>query len=148
MKDKVASFALVVCALSGIVTAFAQKPEPCPISYAHLSMPYEHKMGMSTPLVDLSFTNDTHKKIVQAKFSLLVTGPQGNQVPYDKALTFSAGVEPGKLASSEWRLDMEKVDIQRLGEIVYLKSVRFEDNTTWQDDGNERCRQEVYYGPK
>jgi hypothetical protein len=126
----------------------AEEPARCPISYSHLSMPYKHDGGISTPMVNLSFTNETHKKIVRAKFGLLVTGPDGNQVPYDQDLTFSAGADPGKLTTSEWALEMEKVDIRRLGEILYLKSIRFEDNTSWQDDGNQRCRQEVYYGPK
>ncbi|AXC09849.1 hypothetical protein ACPOL_0472 [Acidisarcina polymorpha] len=103
---------------------------------------------MSTPMVELAFTNDTPKKIVRAKFGLIVTGPEGNQVPYEQGLTFTAGADPGVVTKSEWSLDMEKVDIHRLGEIVYLKSARFEDNTTWQDDGNQRCKQEVYYGPK
>lgn len=43
---------------------------------------------------------------------------------------------------------MTKVDIHRTGETIYLESVRFEDGTTWQDDGNQRCKQEEYYGPK
>ena len=126
----------------------AAAAEPCPVSYSSLSMPYKHAKGMSTPTVELSFTNDTHKKIVKAKFGLIVTGPDGSQVPYDQGLTFTAGADPGIVTSSKWELDMDKVDIHRLGETIYLKSVRFDDNSTWVDDGNQRCRQEIYYGPK
>jgi hypothetical protein len=99
-------------------------------------------------MVELSFTNETKKKIDRAKFGLVVIDSDGSLAAYDKALTFSSGADPGKAVSAEWALDMEKVDIQRLGETIYLKSVLFADNTTWQDDGNQRCRQEVYYGPK
>lgn len=150
MRIRFALIGVAVCFLSlaGLPRASAAASDGCPISYSRLAMPYKHEMGTSTPLVELSFTNETRKKIVQAKFGLIVTGSQGNQVPYEKGLTFSAGADPGKVTSSEWHLEMDKVDIERLGEIIYLKSVRFEDNTTWQDDGNERCRHEVYYGPK
>jgi hypothetical protein len=111
-------------------------------------MPYRHTGGTSTPLVEVSFTNETKKKIDRAKFGLIVIDSDGTQAPDDKALNFSAGADPGKAVSAEWALDIEKVDIQRLGETLYLKSVQFADNTTWQDDGNQRCRQDIYYGPK
>ncbi len=141
--------ALAGCALGVIpASASAAPPEPCPISYAQLQMPYKHWGGISTPTVQLTFTNETRKKIVHAKFGLIVIGPDNSQVPYDQGLSFTAGADPGKPVSSEWRLVFDKVDIHRLGETLYLKSVRFEDNTTWVDDGNERCRQEIYYGPK
>jgi len=126
----------------------AAPPEPCPISYSQLQMPYSHLGGISTPTVHLTFTNETRKKIVRAKFGLIVIDSDNSRVPYDQGLSFTAGADPGKAVSSEWRLDFDKVDFHRLGETVYLKSVRFEDNTTWVDDGNQRCRQEVYYGPK
>ncbi len=144
--SSVALFAFAVCgAGSGLAQA---APQPCPISYSHLEMPYRHKGGISTPMVELSFTNETKKKIDRAKFGLIVIDTSGGQAPYDKALTFSTGADPGKVVSAEWALEMEKVNIERYGETIYLKSVRFDDNTTWTDDGNERCRQEVYYGPK
>ena len=72
----------------------------------------------------------------------------GVQAPYGKALTFSAGADPGKVVSAEWALDLEKVDIEHMGETVYLISAEFADSTTWKDDGNQRCRDEVYFGPK
>lgn len=125
-----------------------QAPQPCPISYSHLDMPYRHEMGVSTPTVKLSFTNETKKRIERAKFGLVVIDSDAHEAPYPGALTFSAGAEPGKVVSAEWDLEMEKVDINRMGETIYLKSLRFDDGTVWQDDGHERCRQEIYYGPK
>ncbi len=139
---------LTIAALGAAATVCAAAPAPCPIAYSHLSMPYDHSGGMSTPTVETAFTNETGKKIVRAKFGLIVIGEGGNMIPYDQGLTFSAGADPGKLTSSKWSLQMERVDIHHIGEILFLKSARFEDNTTWQDDGNERCRQEVNYGPK
>jgi hypothetical protein len=111
-------------------------------------MPLRHQGGVSTPMVELSFTNQTGKKIVHAKFGLIIIETDGTQTPYDQGLTFSAGADPGKLVNSEWALELDKIDINHYGEIVYLKSARFEDNTAWQDDGNQRCRQQVYFGPK
>jgi hypothetical protein len=144
-----------VIAVAGLALGFvsiraaaATPPERCPISYSKLSMPFVHERGMSTPTLQLSFTNDSLKKIVRAKFVLIVTGPQGEEQPYDQELSFTAGADPGKLTASHWNLDRDKVDIHRLGETVYLKSIHFEDGSAWQDDGNQRCRQEEYYGPK
>ena len=99
-------------------------------------------------MLELAFTNQTGKKIVRAKFGLIIIETDGTQTPYDRGLTFSAGADPGKLVNSEWALELEKIDISHYGETVYLKSVRFEDNTTWQDDGTQHCRQQVYFGPK
>jgi len=99
-------------------------------------------------MVELSFTNETSKKIVHAKFALIIIGTDSTQTTYGQGLTFSAGADPGKVVNSEWALEMDKIDIYHYGEIVYLKSARFEDNTAWEDDGNQRCRQEVYFGPK
>jgi hypothetical protein len=141
-----AGLAIAICAVSN--PAYASPPETCPISYSKLSMPYNHEHGISTPTVQLTFTNTTSKRIVRAKFGLIVTGPQGEQIPYDQNLSFTEGAEPGKQTSSHWDLDMQKVDIHRLGETIYLESARFEDGSVWQDDGNQRCKQEEYYGPK
>jgi len=99
-------------------------------------------------MVDLSFTNETKKKILLAKFGLIILDSDGVSAPYSQALTFSAGADPGKVVSSEWALELDKIDINHMGETVYLKSIHFEDNTTWKDDGNQRCRQEIYFGPK
>jgi hypothetical protein len=147
MKGGVALLALTIEFSSDRALA-ATPSEPCPISYSKLAMPYKHEHGMSTPVVELTFTNDTPKKIVRAKFGLIITGPQGEHVPYDQTLTFSEGADPGKLTAGHWNLDMGKVDMHRMGETIYLESVRFDDDTTWQDDGNQRCKQEEYYGPK
>jgi len=144
-----AYLALAVCVL-GVFPAHAAAPQPesCPISYSRLMMPLRHQGGQSTPTVQLSFTNETQKKIVHAKFGLIILEPDGTQDPYGQGLTFSAGADPGKVVNSEWVLEMDKIDIHHLGETVYLKSARFEDNTTWQDDGSQRCRQEVNFAPK
>ncbi len=120
----------------------------CPISFAHLSMPYNHERGMSTPTVEVSFTNLTAKTIVRAKFGLTVLGEGGNPVPYDQNLTFKTESLPGKLATSKWNLEMEKIDINHVGETLYLISAHFADGTSWADDGNQRCREEINYGPK
>jgi hypothetical protein len=143
--------ALLVLAayIAGAVPAWAAPPpEPCPVSYSNLQMPLRHKGGISTPTVELSFTNETGKKIVHAKFGLILIDSDGTRDPYSQGLSFSAGADPGTVIHSEWPLEMEKIDINHLGETVYLKSVRFEDNTTWQDDGSQRCKQEIYFGPK
>ena len=103
---------------------------------------------MSTPMVQLSFTNLTTKKIVKAKFGLILIDSDGTKDPYGQGLSFTAGADPGKVTYSEWPLQLDKIDINHQGETVYLKSAVFEDNTTWQDDGSQRCRQEVYFGPK
>jgi hypothetical protein len=128
--------------------ADAATPAPCPISYSRLQMPLRHAGGASTPMVELSFTNETKKKILRAKFGLIIMDSDGVQSPYSQGLTFSSGADPGKVVNSEWALDLEKIDINHLGETVYLKSVHFEDNTDWVDDGKQRCRQEIYFGPK
>ncbi len=128
--------------------AAADGPVPCPISYSNLSMPYKHDGGVSTPTLELSFTNLTGKKIVRAKFGLIVLGPDRNEVPYERDISFTQGADPGKLVSALWNLEMEKVDIHRMGETIYLESARFEDNTVWKDDGNQRCKEDVYYGPR
>lgn len=52
-------------------------------------MPYNHDHGISTPTVELSFSNQTRKSIVRANFRLIVTGPEGEKVPYDENLSFS-----------------------------------------------------------
>jgi hypothetical protein len=135
-------------ALAPGAAALAQTPGPCPINYSRLEMPYKHDGGISTPTVVVSFVNQTGKKIVQAKFGLSILISQGNEVPYDQALTFTAGAEPGKLTNAKWELEMEKVSMEKIGETLYLKSARFEDGTTWKDDGNQRCRDEVNYGPR
>jgi hypothetical protein len=140
--------AMALLLATGASAQTAASAQPCPISYTRLDMPYKHEGGVSTPTVVLSFVNDTHKKIVKARFGLSVLVSQGNEVPYDQGLTFTAGAEPGKMANAKWELDMDKISMDRIGETVYLKSVRFEDNTTWQDDGNQRCRDEINYGPK
>jgi hypothetical protein len=137
--------------VAGTAAGLAQTtpaPAPCPVSYSRLEMPYRHAGGASTPMVELSFTNETKKKIDRAKFGLIVIDSDGSQTPYKGTLTFSAGADPGKQAKAEWALDMERIDIQRMGETVFLKSVQFGDGTAWQDDGNQRCKQEIYYGPK
>jgi hypothetical protein len=140
---------LTVLVFAACVSAVAvAAPQPCPISYSQLSMPYKHDLGISTPTVELSFTNLTGKKIVKAKFGLIVLGPERNEVPYEHDLTFTAGADPGKIVSVTWDLEMDKVDIHRMGETLYLGSARFEDGSEWKDDGNENCKQEVYYGPK
>ncbi len=138
----------VLLALAPGAAAFAAPAQPCPISYSRLNMPYKHEAGISTPTVELSFVNQTKKKIVKAKFGLSILISQGNEVPYDQALTFTAGADPGKMANAKWELQMDKVSIERIGETIYLESARFDDNTTWQDDGNQLCRDEINYGPK
>jgi hypothetical protein len=140
----------VVLAL-GTLSAGAQQnstKNTCPISYDHLNMPYKHPGGVSVPMVELSFTNQTQKKIDRAKFGLIVLDQTGGVIPYDKLLTFSAGADPGKVVSAEWALEMDKVTMYRNGEILYLQNVHFADGTTWQDDGNQRCKDEINYGPK
>ncbi len=146
MNRLAANLAVVLALAPGAASLAA--PKPCPISYSRLSMPYKHEGGTSTPTVELTFTNQTAKKIVKAKFALSILISQGNEVPYDQALTFTAGADPGKLTNAKWELEMEKVSIERIGEIIYLESARFDDNTTWQDDGNQSCRDEINYGPK
>ncbi len=147
MKTK-SNLLVAVCALSLGVGYARAEPPPCPISYDHLSMPYKHDLGISTPTVELAFTNLTGKRIARAKFGLIVLGPDRNEVPYEHDLTFTAGADPGKLVRGVWNLEMDQVDIHRVGETLYLESVRFADNSIWKDDGNQRCREDVYYGPK
>jgi hypothetical protein len=148
--NRVANSCIVfILASCGTVACLAQSSaRPCPVSYSRLEMPLRHRGGLSTPMVELSFTNESKKKIDRAKFGLIVIEPDGTQEAYDKALTFSAGADPGKAVSAEWALQMDKINIEHLGETVYLMSAEFDDNTTWKDDGNQRCRQEVYFGPK
>jgi len=143
-NSKIATFAIWALSLS----AYAVAAEPCPISYSHLSMPYKHESGISTPTLELSFTNLTSKKIVRAKFGLIVLGPDRNEVPYYHDISFTEGADPGKPVSAVWNLEMDKVDIHRMGETIYLESARFEDNTAWKDDGNQGCKDDVYYGPR
>jgi len=128
--------------------ALAAPPVLCPITYSRLSMPINHEKGISTPTVELAFTNVASRKIVRAKFALSIINPQGDPIPWDHDLTFTEGAAPGELTTVHWSLDMSKVDMQHLGETIYLKSARFDDDTTWQDDGNQRCKREEYYGPK
>jgi hypothetical protein len=136
-------------ALCAAVSCAAQSTaQSCPVSFSRLQMPIRHRGGMSTPMVQVSFTNETKKKIDRAKFGLIVLDSDSSQAPYGKALTFSAGADPGKVVSAEWALEMEKVDIEHLGETVYLQSVEFADGTTWKDDGKQQCRDDVYFGPK
>ena len=142
------AFIVILLALFAPACGWAQNPPTCPVSYSRLQMPLRHRDGASTPVVQLSFTNETKKKIERAKFGLILINSDGSLAPYDKMLTFTAGADPGKVASAEWALDMEKVDIYHQGQTVYLVSVEFADNTTWKDDGNERCRDDVYFGPK
>jgi hypothetical protein len=123
-------------------------PEPCPVSYSHLQIPLRHQGGVSTPTVELSFTNETKKKILKAKFGLILLDSQGVKAPYSQLLTFSTGADPGKVVSGEWALEMEKIDINHIGETVYLKSARFEDGSSWVDDGFEHCRVDINFGPK
>jgi hypothetical protein len=139
-------FILAFCAAASC--AAQSTPESCPVSFSRLQMPIRHRGGMSTPMVQLSFTNQTKKKIDRAKFGLIVLDSDSSPSPYGKALTFTAGADPGKVVNAEWALEMEKVDIEHLGETVYLQSVEFADGTTWKDDGNQRCRDDVYFGPK
>jgi hypothetical protein len=143
------SFLISILALCAVASCSAQtNPATCPVSYSRLEMPIRHRGGISTPMVQLSFTNETKKKISRAKFDLIVIDPDGSQNPYGKALTFSAGADPGKVASAEWALELDKVNLQHQGETVYLTSVEFDDGTTWKDDGNQRCRDDIYFGPK
>jgi len=143
------SFIVFLLAACAFASCSAQTyPATCPVSYSRLEMPVRHRSGASTPMVQLSFTNETKKKIDRAKFGLIIVEPDGSQDTYGKALTFSAGADPGKVVSAEWALELDKVNIEHLGETVYLTSVEFGDGTTWKDDGNQRCRDEIYYGPK
>jgi hypothetical protein len=143
------SFYVLILALCATASCSAQtNPATCPVSYSRLEMPLRHRGGISTPMVQLSFTNETKKKIDRAKFGLIVIDPDGSQNPYGKSLTFSAGADPGKVASAEWALELDKVNIEHLGETVYLTSVEFTDGTIWKDDGNQRCRDDIYFGPK
>jgi hypothetical protein len=123
-------------------------PQPCPVSYSRLQMPLRHAGGISTPMVQLSFTNESKKTITRAKFGLIVINEDGSLNPYEKGLTFSAGAEPGKVVSAEWALEMGKIDLQHMGETVYITSAEFADGTSWKDDGNQRCRDDIYFGPK
>ncbi len=152
--NRVANSCLVmILALCATTFGLAQanspaNPPTCPVSYSQLRMPIRHTGGMSTPTIQLSFTNETKKKITRAKFGLIIIEQDNSQDPYGKGLTFTAGADPGKVVDAEWALQMDKVNIEHYGETVYLTSVEFEDGTTWKDDGNQRCRDEIYYGPK
>src|SRR5580698_1828141 len=127
------SFIVFILALCAVVSCAAQSPtQPCPVSYSRLEMPIRHRGGVSTPMVQLSFTNETKKKIDRAKFGLIILNSDSSPSPYSKALTFTAGADAGKVASAEWALDMEKVDLEHLGETVYLESIQFADGTTWK----------------
>jgi len=138
-----------VLTFGAVASCVAQSgSQSCPVSYSRLEMPLRHQGGGSTPMVQLSFTNETKKKINRAKFGLIVINEDGSLQPYEKGLTFTAGADPGKVVSAEWALEMGKVDIQHMGETVYITSAEFADGTTWKDDGNERCRQDIYFGPK
>ena len=124
------SFRVLIFALCATGACSAQtNPATCPVSYSRLEMPLRHRGGISTPMVQLSFTNETKKKIDRAKFGLIVIDADGSQTPYDKGLTFTAGADPGKVVSAEWALQMDKVNIEHLGETVYLTSVDFDDGT-------------------
>jgi hypothetical protein len=152
--NRVANACLVILlALCANASCSAQttprtNPTTCPVSYSKLSMPIRHQGGMSTPMAELSFTNETKKKIDRAKFELIIIEPDNSQTSYGKALTFTAGADPGKVVDAEWALQMDKVSMEHLGESVYLSSIEFEDGTTWKDDGNQRCRDDINYGPK
>jgi hypothetical protein len=149
MNRVVNPFLVFILALCASASCSAQTiSSTCPVSYSKLEMPLRHRGGMSTPMVELSFTNETKKKIDRAKFGLIIIQPDNSQAPYDKGLTFTAGADPGKVVSAEWALQLDKVNIEHLGETVYLTSVEFVDGTSWKDDGNQRCRDEIYYGPK
>jgi len=149
MRRVANSFIVFIFASCGPVFCSAQStPQSCPVSYSRLQMPLRHRGGMSTPLVQLSFTNETKKKIDRAKFGLVLINSDGSLAPYDKMLTFTAGADPGKAVDAEWALDMEKVDIYHQGETVYLVNAEFADGTAWKDDGNQKCRDDVYFGPK
>ncbi len=149
MNRVVNPFLVFILASVAAASCVAQNtPQPCPVSYSRLQMPLRHQGGMSTPMVQLSFTNETKKKIDRAKFGLIVIDSDGSAAPYGKALTFTAGADPGKMVNAQWALDLEKIDIEHMGETVYLESIEFADNTTWKDDGNQRCRDDVYFGPK
>src|SRR5271163_4725071 len=63
-------FVLAFCAAASC--AGQSTPQSCPVSYSRLQMPLRHRGGMSTPMVQLSFTNETKKKMDRAKFGLIV----------------------------------------------------------------------------
>ena len=66
-------FIVFILALCAAASCAAQStPQSCPVSYSRLQMPLRHRGGMSTPMVQLSFTNETKKKIDRAKFGLIV----------------------------------------------------------------------------
>jgi hypothetical protein len=143
------SFLVLALALCATGFCLAQSSAPgCPVSYSRLQLPLRHRGGMSTPMVQLSFTNEAKKKIARARFALVLIDSDGSLAPYDKMLTFTAGADPGKVVDAEWALDLEKVDIDHQGQTVYLASAEFADGTTWKDDGNQKCRDEVYFGPR
>ena len=72
------SFIVFMLAFCAAASCPAQtNPQSCPVSYSRLQMPLRHQGGMSTPLVQLSFTNETKKKIDRAKFGLIVIQPDG-----------------------------------------------------------------------
>jgi len=133
------------CAAGESPLAVHAAPQNCPATIESLALNYNHQGGQSKPELSASFSNRAGKRISSATFELSLLDQAGYPHVYPHRLTFSDGLETGKVKTSQWALDPASVDIHRTGEVLQLRTVEFEDATSWKDDGSESCELAVDY---
>jgi hypothetical protein len=140
---------ILVVSMSSLAQTVSPTPEDnCPIGFHHLDLRYNHAGGESKPQINLSFINQTQKKVAVFTISLSLLDSAGYANPYGKDLNYRAGADPGKKYVAIWTLQSPLIDMHHTGEIVYLQKVDFSDGTRWTDPGSLICKIVVDYHPQ
>jgi hypothetical protein len=146
IRAKVALVCLAFgCVAGGDPLAVHAAPQNCPAKIDSLALNYSHQGGQSKPQLSANISNQSGKRISSATFELSLLDSAGYPHPYPRALSFSDGLEAGKVRASQWALRVEAVDIHRTGEVLLLRAVEFDDGMSWKDDGSESCSLAVDY---
>jgi hypothetical protein len=136
------------CAAGESPLAVHAAAQVCPATIDSLALNYNHQGGQSKPQLTATFSNRAGKRIASARFELSLLDSAGYPHAYPHALTYSEGLDAGKVKTSQWALDPEFVDMHRTGEMLLLQAVEFDDATSWKDDGSESCGFGVDYHPR
>jgi len=91
------------------------------------------------PSLLLVYRNTSPKKIIGIRFGVSFTDSLGdfNESVYD--YDAQASLKPGKKTNSEWEDGVYVGQIQKVKARVWLKKIKFEDGTTFTDDGKKAC---------
>lgn len=120
-----------------LLCGYAAAQCPVQVTKAFTRGVYRESGGrLSFPSMVIHFTNVSDKVIVGTKFSAYYTNAVGDKRESVNTFTTGDTVKPGKSK----RVEFNQYDTNSIkAPSVYVLKVKFQDGTTWEDDGKRSC---------